>query len=128
MIATPPSWSASVHDFYTYWFADMGSDYEAAISSLLARTYPRVQLALNSSGQGECALAEGMAEFLKEQHLIIAMVMLNIPGLRLETEQRTMYNDMFNATMGSIADGTMRVCQGDTSKNVPVSGRVINYG
>ena len=123
-----PSWVATAHDFYTYWFMDLGNEHEAAINSLLSRSWTRIQVALNSSGQANCTLATGMEDFLKEQHLIIAMVMLNIPGVRLETEQRAMYNDMVTATLTQIADGTLRVCAGDTASNVPVSGRIINYG
>ena len=123
-----PLWVATAQDFYTYWFMDLGGEYESAINALLSRSWPRIQIALNSSGQGNCGLAEGMKEFLKEQHLIIAMVMLNIPGVRLEVEQRSMYNDMVTATLTQIADGTLRVCVDDTNSAVPISGRIINYG
>lgn len=123
-----PEWVATVNDFQSYWFMDLGKDYEAEISAMLVRTWPRIQVAMNSSGQGTCTLALGMKEFLTELHVIIAGVMLNIAGVRISEAQRTIYNDMVIAQLTQIAERTLIICAGETSSIVPASGRVVYYG
>lgn len=120
-----PDWVATYNDFTSYWMWDFGKEYEGTINGLLSRCWPRVQLALNSSGQGECNKAAGMNTFLNELHCIIAGVMLNIPAVRLSVEQRAMYNDMVTSQLTQLADGTLRVCEGVTASSVPFSGRVV---
>lgn len=124
---TTPPWVATVKDFESYWFMPLGGEYEASMSSLLSRTWPRIQAALQSSGQANCDLATGMIAFLNEQHCIITMVMLNIPGVRLETDQRELYAADFNRLLVAIASREFVVCDGDTANVVPASGRVERY-
>ncbi len=123
-----PSWVASASDFQEYWFMDLGKDNEAALSGFLSRSWPRIMLALNSSGQGTCNLGVGMKEYLTELHLIIAGVMFNIAGVRISPEQREIYSAQILQQLTALSDGTTQVCAGTTNSRVPASGRIINYG
>lgn len=123
-----PNWVATVKEFQGYWFLDFGKDHEAAIGNLLGMSWPRIQLALNSSGQGNCTLADGMDVVLKELHIILAGVMLNIAGVRISPAQREMYAPMVTEQLRALAARDMVVCVGTTTSAIPASGRVINYG
>ena len=122
-----PSWAATADDFYDYWFADMGREQEASINALLSRSWARIQIALDSSGQGSCTISSAGEVFLKEQHLIISIIMLNIVGMRLEPKQRETYSKMFTETMGSLARLEIAVCSGQTSSIISASGVKVNY-
>ena len=123
-----PVWCASTHDFQTYFDMDMGVEYQSALESLLSKTWPRIQAALNSSGQGSCTLGIGMDEYLKELHIIVSGIMLNIAGIRLSKDQREIYTTMFSEQLTQILNGTVQVCEGSTNANVPFSGRIVHFG
>lgn len=117
---------ATAADFENQWFFDFGlatdADATAEIDKLLVKSAGRIQAAMQASGQCDCTLASWATEFLKELNMVAAVVMFNIPAVRVSGEQRTLFNEYLREQLELIRNGEIELCQGETAKAFPAFG------
>lgn len=117
---------ATAAEFETQWFYDfdLASDVDATteINALLAKAAGRIHASLQASGQCDCTLEGWATDYLKELNMVAAVVMFNIPAVRLSEDQRTKYNEYLREQLELIRTGQLELCQGETAKAFPAFG------
>ena len=77
---------------------------------------------MQASGQCDCTLEGWATDYLKELNMVAAVVMFNIPAVRLSEDQRTKYNEYLREQLELIRTGQLELCQGETAKAFPAFG------
>jgi len=110
---------ATVDEFRAQWFYSFEEDEASEIQPLLTKSAGRIHAAMAATGQCSCNLASWAPDYLSDLNMTLAVVMFNMPCVRISGEQRQLFADQVNEQLNLIRTGEIELCAGETAKQHP---------